>query len=227
MKLSELHKWRNRAPFLICTFCIIVWIFVVTKDVHKTELYVQTAAPILATIATFFYVGTDFRDRQWSTEVDRYVGEQIRQTLLNMVPEDLAITEAEKKELVKAQIFRNLTGVFWEAVDGNDKSKSLKEHFYSNGAVYSTSIDVFIICGFSGLVFFVASIVTRDSYFALAGLALTVIAVLSKWLVLPRRRENHLSLSREQLELLDNEGRAFIEGRFREIVGEWRHERPF
>jgi len=52
-----------------------------------------------------------------------------------MVPKDLAVTESEKQDLLQREIFRELTGVFWEAVDRSERPRSHKEYFYSNGIV--------------------------------------------------------------------------------------------
>ena len=44
-------------------------------------------------------------------------------------------------------------------------------------------------------------------------------------LFLPSRRERHLELSREQLDMLKRKKRQFISDRFREIVTDWRIEK--
>ena len=181
--------------------------------------------PAVALIATYFYVGSDFRRSLWKKEIDAHVGEQIRQALLDMVPQDLAVTESEKQELLHREIFKELTGVFWEAIDRSEKLRAHKEHFYSNGIVYSTSIDVFLICALAGFVYAVASLVTGKPTLAYVGAFSITIALASRIFVTPNKRERHLALSAEQLELLRREQLDFVSNRFREIILGWRRKR--
>jgi hypothetical protein len=196
-----------------------------SKDLAEAKLYSETLVPIAALVFTYFYTGSDFRRSRWKREIDAHVGKQIRDELLNMVPKDLAITESEKQGLLEKEIFRELTGVFWEAVDRSDRLRAHKEHFYSNGIVYSTSIDVFLICGSSGFVYAVASVLKRNTQLAYIAASFIVIALASRALVTPRRRSRHLALSTEQLDLLRREQSEFVSTRFREIIVGWRRDR--
>ncbi len=225
MTLGDLEAWRKRVPWFIFTLCVLPWFWIKSKSLDETKLYSETIVPVTALIATYFYVGSDFRRSLWKKEIDAHVGKQIRQALLDMVPRDLALTESEKQELLQREIFKELTGVFWEAIDQSEKLLAHKEHFYSNGIVYSTSLDVFLICGLAGFVFAVASLVTRKPDLANVGAFSIAIALASRIFVTPRRRERHLALSAEQLELLRREQSEFVSNRFREIIVGWRRER--
>ena len=225
MTLSDLNTWRKRVPWFIFALCVIPWFWLKSNSLEETKLYSETIVPVAALIATYFYVGSDFRRSLWKKEIDAHVGKQIRQALLDMVPQDLAVTESEKQELLQREIFKELTGVFWEAIDQSEKLRAHKEHFYSNGIVYSTSIDVFLICGLAGFVYAVASLVTRKPDLAYVGAFSIAIALASRIFVTPRKRKRHLALSAEQLELLRREQSDFVSNRFREIIVGWRRER--
>jgi hypothetical protein len=225
MTLSELGAWRKRVPWFIFSLCVLPWIFIKSKNIAEAKLYSETVVPIAALIATYFYTGSDFRKSMWKSEIDAHVGKQIENALLPMVPKDLAITESEKQDLLKREIFKELTGVFWEAVDRSDRLRSHKEHFYSNGIVYSTSIDVFLIGGVAGFVYAVASLITRKVDLAYVAALFIAVALASRILVTPRRRARHLVLSAEQLDLLRREQSEFVSSRFREIIVGWRRDR--
>jgi hypothetical protein len=225
MTLGDLSAWRKRVPWVIFTLCVIPWFWIKSNSLDETKLYGETIVPVVALIVTYFYVGSDFRRTLWKKEINEHVGEQIRQTLLDMVPDDLAVTEGEKQELLQREIFKELTGVFWEAVDRSEKLRSHKEHFYSNGIVYSTSIDVYLICGLAGLVYAVACVVTRKPALGYVGASSIAIALASSIFVTPRKRERHLALSAEQLELLRRDESDFVSNRFREIIVGWRNKR--
>jgi len=225
MNHGDLDTWRKRVPWFIFAVCVLPWFLIKSKNLAEAKLYSEVFVPILALIATYFYVGSDFRRSLWNKELDDHVRKQIRQALLDMVPEDLAVTESEKQGLLEREIFRELTGVFWEAIDQSDKLRAHKEYFYSNGIVYSTSIDVYLICSFAGFVYAVASLVTRRPDLAYVGAFSIAIALASRAFVTPRRRARHLDLSAEQLELLRREQLAFVSNRFREIIVGWRRER--
>jgi hypothetical protein len=225
MTHGELDAWRKRVPWFIFALCILPWFFIKSTTLAEAKLYSETVVPIVAIIATYFYVGSDFRRRLWKKEIDAHVGEQIRAALLDMVPKDLAVTDHEKQALLEREIFRELTGVFWEAIGRNDILLSHKEHFYSNGIVYSTSIDVFLICGSAALVYVVASLPTHNLEFLQVGALFAAIALGSRLFVTPRRRARHLALSAEQLDLLRREESDFVSKRFREIIASGRRAR--
>src|SRR5271157_433528 len=224
MTHSDLDKWRKYVPFAIIASCILPWFWVRSGSLADAKLANEIVVPAVALVAAFFYVGSDFRRSCWKREIDAHVGKQIRDGLLDLIPKDLAVSENERHDL-QGEVFKELTGVFWEAIDGNEVLRSHKEHFYSNGIVYSTSIDVFLICGLAGLIYAVMSLVFAEVNFALVGAVLIAIAVGSRILVTPRKRARHMELSREQLDLLRRQRGDFVSNRFREIVATWRSER--
>jgi hypothetical protein len=225
MTLSDVDTWRKRVPWFIVVICLLPWFLIKSRSLDETRFYSEIIVPAIALIVTYFYVGSDFRTSEWKKEIEDHVGNQIRQALVAMVPQALAVTESETRELLKKEIFKELTGVFWEAIDRSEKLRALKEHFYSNGIVYSTSIDVFLICGLAGLVYAVAALMTRNPDLAYVGAFSIAIALASRILVTPRKRERHLALSAEQLELLIREQPDFVSNRFREIILGWRRKR--
>ncbi len=218
MTHSELEKWRKYVPVLIVGLCLLPWFLIRSKSLSEAKTANELIIPVLAVLAAFFYVGLNLRGPHWKREIDTHVGEQIRAALLDVVPRDLEVTEAERRELAEREVFRELTGVFWEAVDRNEVLRSHKEHFYSNGIVYSTSIDVFLICGFGGFCYAVASVLTGDARLAYIGSCLIAIALASRFLVTPRARKRHLELSAQQLDLLRREEGEFVSNRYREII---------
>jgi hypothetical protein len=224
MTYSELDKWRKVVPFAIFAFCILPWFLVSSKSLADAKLANDLIVPAIALVAAFFYVGFNFRRPLWDRENDAHVRKQIRDGVLDLIPRDLAVSENERHDL-QGEVFKELTGVFWEAIDGNDVLRSHKEHFYSNGIVYSTSIDAFLICGFAGLVYIVISFILAEAKFAYWGAGLIAIAVGSRILVTPRTRARHMELSREQLDLLRRERGDFVSNRFSEIIASWRRER--
>lgn len=225
MTHSDLEASRKRIPFFIVAFCLLPWFLMRSDNLAQAKLANELIVPGLAVLAAFFYVGLDLRGPHWKWEIDTHLGKQIRAVLLDLIPNDLDVTESERRDLDHWAVFRKLTGVFWEAVDRSDVLRSQKEHFYSNGIVYSTSIDVFLICGFGGFCYAVASIVTRQANLAYVGCCLIAIAVASKTFVTPRARERHLELSAEQLDLLRRDQGEFVSNRFRDIIIGWRRTR--
>jgi hypothetical protein len=223
MSLDELHVWRKRVPVIVFTACALPWIMVKATNVEQFKLYYDTLVPVIAAVLGFFYVGLDVRGVLWDDEMERYVYPQIRKAILGLVPTDLAITQAEKRRLLEKEIFKKLTGVFWETVDESPQLQAQKQHFYSNGIVYSTSCDVSIICYVSGIFFYGgAALATGLVGFLYAAAILFGIAVLSAGLVTPRYRARHLELSKEQLELISRDHAASVAKKFRAIILEWR-----
>jgi Flp pilus assembly protein TadB len=222
MTRSDLFTWRKRAPVFIFGVCLLPWVVLNAKNLDEAKLLSELVLPVIAVIAGFFYVGLDISRSRWKSEQEAHVGKQIREALIDMVPKDLGVTESEKKALAEREVFRDLTGVFWEAVDGNQSLRSLKEHFFSNGIVYSISIDVYLICGFFAFLYAVASLLTRRPEFAYVAILCVSVALLSRFWVTPTKRKRHLELSAEQLELLRREQSDFVSRRFRDIIIGWR-----
>jgi hypothetical protein len=224
MTHSDLDKSRKYVPLVIFGLRILPWFIVRSKNLTDVKLANELIVPALALVAAYFCVGSDLRRSRWKAEIDAHVGRQIRDGILSLVPKDLAVSAAERHEL-QGQVFKELTGVFWEAIDASDVLRSHKEHFYSNGIVYSTSIDVYLICGFAGFIYAGISLLGREVRFAYVAAILIVLALASRALITPRRRAIHMELSREQLDLLVREKGDFVANRFREIVAKWRRAR--
>jgi hypothetical protein len=154
-------------------------------------------------------------------EMDRHIDNKIRDSLLDLIPAELGVTLAER-ELLRKEVHKKLTGVFWEAVDKNDTLRAHKDHFFSNGIVYSTSFDVYILGTFFSFCYAIYFVFTsRVEWAYVSGLCL-VLAVLSRVVVTTNSRKRHLALSDEQLSLLRREQLDFVHARFRDIINGWR-----
>jgi hypothetical protein len=221
MTQSDLDNWRKRAPFVIFTIGLSLYFVVSGKDL---ELAKQAIIPSIGAIAAFFYVGLDIHTYLWKRELQKHVGRQIKKAVLDMIPPDLHVTAEERQALAEREVYKTLNGVFWEAVDGDEALRLQKEHFYSNGVVYSTSIDVLTIGLLLAAISGVASLLTQRKELLSFAILCSTIAVASRLLVTRSRRKRHLELSVEQLDLLRRRQGDFIAKRFREIVRSWRSE---
>jgi hypothetical protein len=222
MTQNELDNWRKRSPFVIFTIGISLYFVVSGRDFDVAK---QLIVPSIAAIAAFFYVGMGINEFLWRRELQRHVGQQIKSGILEMIPADLKVTAEERQTLSESEIYKTLNGVFWEAVEADDRLRSQKEHFYSNGVVYSTSIDVLIIGLFLAAVSEVAFLITQRRELQTLAILCSTIAIASRVLITRSRRKQHLKLSSEQLDLLRRRQADFVANRFREIVGGWRCKR--
>jgi hypothetical protein len=218
MTKGELDTWRKRVPLFILVIGLTPWAIVSGRSIDEAKFLV----PMLAVVLAFFYVGTNPGRSLWKKEMEAHVGRQIREALLDMIPSDLGVTQPEKEQLSQREIYRDLTGVFWEAVDNNALLRAQKEHFYSNGILYSTSIDVYILSAIFALAYAVQYSLTSNVAFAWIAVVCAAVSLGSKFIVMPSRRERHLELSAEQLDLLRREQGDFVANRFRQIISSWR-----
>lgn len=223
MSLDELGRWRKRIPVFIFTACALPWTIVKAANSEQFKFYYDTLVPVIAAVLGFFYVGLNVRGVLWDDEMEMHVRPQILKAILDLVPTDLAITEDEKRRLFEREVFKKLAGVFWETVDENPQLQAQKQHFYSNGIVYSTSCDVSIICYASAIFFYGGAVLATGlvEFWYVAAILLGV-AILSAGLVTPECRARHLELSKEQLELIRREHSASVAKKFRTIISEWR-----
>ncbi len=221
MTLSELDSWRAKVPFYVCLLCTAPWILV-QFDPTKAKWAQAVVVYPLAIAWAYLYHEIGVRNKFWRREIDSHIGQQIRATLLGLVPKDLEITSSEAKLLAEWELFKDLTGVFWEAVERDEQLRKLKDHFYSNGLRYTTAIDVSVITALAALVYFVFSYVTADGWYLLSALLMFLISMLSTLVFVPRRRARHLRLSKEQLDLLRRTQKDFVIERIREIILNWR-----
>jgi hypothetical protein len=225
MSLNELERWRKKVPWYIFTACVVPWFFVKFKNGEQFKLYYDTLVPLIATVLGFFYVGLNLRGILWEFEMETYVRGQIRSAIINLVPKDLEVMEDEKQRLLEREIYKKLAGVFWGTVDGDATLSAHKQHFYSNGIVYSTSFDVFLICYPAAIFFYCgAALATGLFDFVYVAAILFTIAIVSLSFVAPRCRAVHLELSREQLELIRQQHSAAVAEKFRTIIIGWRSQ---
>lgn len=225
MTKSDLDKWRFTAPFFIVSSTLIPLIYFYITDAELSIKIIQIIVTPLCYILAFFYSALKLRNILWTRELNKYVGAQIKSELIKLVPDDLNITTEEKKKLEEKEIWEKLTGVFWEAIDNDPILVKQKEHFYANGILYTTSIDLFIILPFVGLVYLILYFLKTNSLFLCFCILCSLVALLSKYCAIPSCRKRHLELSSEQLNLLKRNKKDFIASKFRQLIQEWRLEK--
>lgn len=221
MTLSELKQLRFRAPYVIATAFALLF-FLITLPLDKAQAANAVVVWLVAMLAAYLYGGLEIGRGLWKHEMRHVIGPQIQNVLIDMVPADLNVTPQERQILLQDEVYKSLTGVFWEAVDRDPQVSALKPHFYANGAVYSTAIDVYVLGLLFAVLYTFAFLVTWRSAFLVVTLALVLLALISRWAIVPLRRRKHLALSMQQLDLLRRNQRPFIEGRYRDLVIERR-----
>jgi len=221
MTLNSLQSWRKALPFFIAIVCIIP-LLVHSGGLESVPLRYTLTAIAMGLTVPFFYVTLKIREPRWNREQEEHVRSQIRSSLIKLIPGDLKVTAEEKKQLESAEIYKSLSGVFWDTVNQDQLLRAQKEQFYSNGLDYSTAIDVFLLLRFFGICYLGISLLLGDSVLFLWGTALVAVALVARWIAVPRARRRHLELSIEQLDLLKRQKGGCVSERFREIVVEWR-----
>ena len=221
MTLSALQIWRKTIPFFLSVVCVLPWTLVRPDAFSQVQIPSAIAILAFALVIAFFYVTLKLREPRWKRENKEYVGEQVKNALLDLIPADLDITPAERVQLAKSEVGKNLDGVLWRAIQQSDVLRAQKEHFYSNGLEYTSVIDVYLLCRFFGICHLAASLILGDLWPFVIGASEISVALIAWWLAIPRTRRAHLNLSAQQLELLRQEQREFVEERFRQIVLGW------
>jgi pimeloyl-ACP methyl ester carboxylesterase len=217
MTLNALQLWRKAIPFVIAVVCVVPWIVIRAQDLREGALILT-----LAFGTAFLYVILKISGPRWENEMENYVRSQIRDNLITLIPEELNVTAAEREQLANSEILKVLTGIFWETIDQTEMLRSQKQHFYSNGFAYSTAVDGFVLCIIFGLCYVMAWLIFTDIKLLASAIGLIGVGLICRWLAIPRIRQGHLALSREQLALLKRERGDIVADRFRQIVLEWR-----
>jgi len=225
MTKSGLEKWRFLAPYLIVSNAVIPIVIAFVADMDRQTKIIQVVVLPVSLVFAFIYSMMSLRDPEWYRELNRHVVAQIRTELLGLIPVSLAVTKAEKDKLSEREIWKKLTGVFWEAIDSDPELVRHKEHFYANGVFYTTAIDICILLPAVSLIYSFLWLYRQEPLFLICSAACLGLGLLSWVLFLPSRRKRHLELSREQLDLLKRKKKDFIQDRFRDIVTEWRVEK--
>jgi hypothetical protein len=226
MTLSELKKYRLGAPYLIASVGLIPCFSLSTFASNNGTLGTAVILTGASVLAAFLYTAFGLGKAAWVDEIDREIGPQIRRRLLALIPRDLNVTDDERLALSRRDVFKKLTGVFWEAVDADPQLTKHKEHFYANGLQYSTAIDGAYLLTFLAGGYLVAFILSGRVAWAVVAGACIIMAAVCQWIALPRYRQLHKELSREQLDLLERNQLAFVQERFRAIVTQRRNAQP-
>lgn len=222
MTLNALEFWRKAVPFIISFVCLVPWMALRAQSTAECALI-----GVLALAAGFLYMILGLREPMWQREKNRYVNAQIRDNLITLIPENVQVTAEERQQLANSQILGDLGGIFWSTIDQNELLRSHKQHFYSNGFAYTTALDGLLLCWFFAFFYVAGWLILNDPRLLICGAALAVVSALCLWWGLPARRQHHLALSCEQLNLLREQQGDVIGDRFRKIVLGWReHGRP-
>lgn len=225
MTKSDLERWRFYAPFLVVSAVAVPIVALLFSDSDAEAKVIKFVVLPACWLVAYLYSAMKLRNRYWFRELNTHVAEQIRTELMKLVPSDLVLTQEEEAELREREIWKKLTGVFWEAIDSESELIRHKEHFYANGILYTTAIDLYILMVCASIIYLGLYWCLQDLSFFIGAPVCLAVALLSRLLVLPSCRKRHLELSLEQLDLLKRKKRDFIRHRFREIIVEWRTER--
>jgi hypothetical protein len=182
----------------------------------------QFLVPVIGGAIGALYLAIGCRDWLWTPEKKANVRRQITNEFLDMIPDDLDITASERGRLANAELGKELTGVFWEAIDGDPQLRECKQFFYKNGAFYTSVIDAALLLPAFALIyciFWLTGLGRANIFIAVICLALTLVALL---VAIPRCRSKHMLLSQEQLEEIRGSRLGFVQSRFRELIAEWR-----
>jgi hypothetical protein len=225
MKLESLQKVRFWFPISLCTSAAVPGVFFLNFSSAQQETALKWIIPVIAGGIGALYSAMNFRGPHWNAEQNAFVGRQIRVAFLEMLPSWLDVTQEEKKELYERRIWKRLSGVFWEALDGDADLAVQKEFFYSNGAYYSSIMDTYLILPFFGLAYMGAFFLGFGFVHLLFASGCVLVAWLAKYVILPIRRRHHLELSEEQLQSIRNRRLSFVQEKFTEMITEWRRSR--
>jgi len=222
MTKSGLEKWRFFVPFLIVSAAATPIILFLVKDENQAARIVQYGIIPASWVLAGLYSAMKLRNYCWYPELERYVGKQIRTELIKLAPGDLGITDAEKERLWEKEIWRKLTGVFWEAIDSDPELRQQKEHFYANGVFYTSAFDLYLLLPVMSLLYCGVGIFLDHVWFLVLAAVYVALALVGRYLIVPRTRKHHMELSSEQLDMLRRRKGKFVSNRFREIIQEWR-----
>src|SRR6266487_5506087 len=140
MTLETLGKWRFFGPYIIWSAASTPLIYFSLPDTMR-ESFLHWLLPVGAGLVGLLYSAFHVRDFLWKEEKKQWVGKQIRQEFLKMIPRDLNVTPEERARLENEEIHKELGGVFWEAIDGYPELVAQKQFFYKNGFLYTCAID--------------------------------------------------------------------------------------
>jgi hypothetical protein len=225
MTKEGLEKFRFITPIVIASAAATPAVFNLNLGDKALDNWLKYLVPLSGGIIGALYSFFGIRLKHWRREMEDYVGKQIRTAFISMLPENLAVTPEEKLELFEKAVWRKLTGVFWETIDGDAYLISLKPHFYANGAFYTGAIDGYIIMTFFSLVYLILWFAGFGIIHLFFSAICILLALVSRFVLLPMKRKIHLELSSEQLETIRNNRLEYIQDKFREIIQDWREKK--
>jgi hypothetical protein len=182
----------------------------------------QFLIPVIGAAVGALYLAIGGRDWLWNPEKKDNVRRQITEGFLKMIPPDLMLTYSERQRLAEAELTKELTGVFWEAIDGDPHLKEGKQFFYKNGLVYTSIIDAALLLPVFAFFYCLLGVSGAGTAYVFVGLLYFALTLIALFVGLPKCRAKHMLLSREQLDELSRSRADFVEARFRKIITEWR-----
>ena len=224
MTLSELKQRRRAMPYWIAIACATPAVALIYLDTEAFQK-VQVIVALMALIFAFGYNGFGVRDRYWQRENENYVGQTIRNGLITLIPDSADVTPAEEVKIREWEIFKQLTGVFWEAVDSDERISRYKPHFYENGFLYTTAIDAWIVTSISGLGYTIWAIASGNFFALLVAVFLILVSVTSRYVFVVRYRKAHVSMAAEQIDLIQRLKGKEVSERFLNLIIEMRKEK--
>lgn len=185
----------------------------------------QFAIPVVAGLLGFLYSMLRIRDWLWRPEKEENVRSQIKRAFLDMIPPGLNVTKAERERLLAGEISGELRGVFWESIDGDAELKEQKQFFYKNGILYTSAIDAIFILPAFGIAYYTLALFGFGKMHLIWGTVCLVLFVLLLLVILPKTRDVHMRLSREQLLGIQQRRTPFVQARFTSMIQDWREQK--
>lgn len=221
MNLEDLRAYRRRAPGVLIVLGSLPLVAYFTEIDPRKNLADSTVAVVAALFCSHLYTALRIRNKVWRSELDANVGAQIEESILSLAPADLNMSKSEET-FVRSNVRRRTTGIFWQAVDRDDRMRDKKSFFYENGQDYTTAVDLFLIAGFYVPVSGVFFLATQNTRFLWCVGVYAAIALFAVFVLLPAARREHIKLSREQLAEVKQFQVTFVSERIVQLVDQYR-----
>ena len=222
MNADTLERVRFATPGAIATVASLPGALFLNLSAAQQETAIKVVIPLVALVFGVAYSALGLREWAWRREKNLYVVQQIRQNISSLIPADLNVTPGEGIRLVD-EIWNELSGVFWAAVNDNADIEKQKSFFFNNGAFYTGAIDACQISLLFAVAYFAVWAWGWGAVHVLFSCACLAIAWVS-YAVMRYRRKIHLKLSIQQLKDLSADHADSIGEKFRAIIMRWRNE---
>jgi len=221
MNLEDLRTYRRRAPGVLIVLGALPLVAYFTEIDPRENLADSTVAVVATLFCSHLYTALRMRNKVWRWELDAHVGAQIEKSILSLAPASLEMSDPER-EFVRSNVRGRTSGIFWQAIDRDERMRDKKSFFYENGQDYTTAVDLLLIAGFYvpvGVIFFIA---TQNTRFLWCVFVYVAIALFSALVLLPAARREHIKLSKEQLSEVKQFQAPFVAERIAQLVDQFR-----